>query len=195
MSDPNEQKQSSENQHQDHDMPQPDLAAELRELGDQLQEAARSALNSDPAKTIQRDISVGMNEIVKQIQTALKSVQTNPNMQNLTERGQHAVSQVQESQVVRDFQESLLQGVSKLNEQLGFFIKRMQSETKDTAETASPASQNIPVEEDSDDQETRNPASTDTHKNPPIQNIPIEPDASDAATGETIRLDPETRDE
>jgi len=143
MSDPNEEQQSQPSQPS---QPQPDLANELRELGSQLEHAVRSALNSEPAKSFQRDLSSGLQEVGKQMQSALKAIQENQNLHGLTERGQQAINQVHESQIVKDLQETLATGISKLTEQLSNFTTRIQNNTPKTPEP--PASQDIPIETD-----------------------------------------------
>jgi heparin binding hemagglutinin HbhA len=105
--------------------PQNDLASELRELGQQLEEAVRSAITSDRAKQIQADISSGMKEIGVQLQGAVKSIQENPQVQQLVQRGEQAVTQAQQTKVAHDFQETLARGIAMLNEQLADFATRM----------------------------------------------------------------------
>jgi heparin binding hemagglutinin HbhA len=61
MTQPDDQKQQ----------PQSDLGSELRELGQQIEEAVRSAITSDRAKQIQADISSGMKEIAHDFQETL----------------------------------------------------------------------------------------------------------------------------
>jgi hypothetical protein len=173
MSEQNEQNQQAE-QSQQAEQPQTeqvhtDLERELRQLGERMQEAMNSAINSEAARNIQRDISTAFNDIGKQVQTTFHSVWEKPEVRNLSERGQEAVSQVQQSQVIKDFQETLATGVSKLNEQLGVFIQRMQQGSTEAGTT---------TEKQSD--------------NPPVQSIPIEEmDEGTPVTGETTHLDPD----
>jgi heparin binding hemagglutinin HbhA len=102
-----------------------DLASELRELGQQIEAAVRSAIQSDKAKQLQQDVSSGMKEIGSQLQAAIKSIQDNPQFQGMVERGEQAVSQAQQSKAAQDFKETLARGVAQLNEQLSAFISRM----------------------------------------------------------------------
>lgn len=105
--------------------PQGDLGSELRELGQQIEEAVRSALASERAKQIQADIASGMKEIGAQLQNALKSIQENPQVQQLVQRGEQAVNQAQQTKVAHDFQETLARGIAALNDQLTEFTNRM----------------------------------------------------------------------
>ncbi len=161
-----QQQQQQQQQEQEQQAAQlADLSNELRELGRQLEQAVRSAMHSETAKTLQQDISTGLKEIGGQLQMALKSIQENPNVQNWGERGQHVVDHVQDNRIVKDFQETLASGIARLNEQLATFTERMQKERADsTAEKAT---------------------------NPPLQSIPVEAQ-DEPATGETIRLETES---
>jgi heparin binding hemagglutinin HbhA len=124
-----------------------DLSIELRELGQQLEQAVRSMLASDQAHRLQRDISNGMQEIGSQLKLAMNSIRENPQIQNLAERGQQTVNQVSENQAMKDFQESLTRGVSQLNEQLAAFIARNRGE--EAGSTPPPqGAQNVQIEND-----------------------------------------------
>jgi hypothetical protein len=113
--------------------PQSDLASELRELGQQIEQTVRGALESDRARQLQNDISAGMKEIGGQVQSALKAIQEDERLKKLAERGQQAVNQAQQSQVAQDFQEALTRGIAQLNDQLAAFATRLRtSETPPT---------------------------------------------------------------
>ena len=114
-----------ENENNQSQQPGGDLASELRELGQQLETAVRSAIQSDKARQIQQDVSSGMKEIGTQLQAAFKAIQENPRFQDLVGRGEQAVTQAQQSKAAQDFQESLSRGIAQLNEQLAAFAARM----------------------------------------------------------------------
>ena len=126
--------------------PSSDLASELRELGQQLEQTIRTVIESERAKAIRHEVSAGMQEIGKQMQVAMKSLQENPKVQQLAERGQKAVHQAQESPALKDFQESLASGIAQLNEKLAAFIARMENQH------AANSSQQVPVEDASQPQ-------------------------------------------
>jgi len=122
MSQPDEKKDNTQ-------QPQSgDLANELRELGQQIEQALRNAMENERAKQIQKDVTAGMMEIGGQLQSAIKSIQENPRIQELAERGEEAVHKVRQSQAAHDFQETLARGISQLNDQLAAFAARMRSE-------------------------------------------------------------------
>lgn len=106
---------------------QAELSKELRELGQQLEQAFRGVVEGENAKKLQRDFVSGLREIGSQMQTGLSSFKENPRVQTLTERGQQVVNQAQESQASRDFQESLARGVAFLREQIASFNERQKT--------------------------------------------------------------------
>lgn len=163
-----------------------DLASELRELGQQLEAAVRTAIQSDKAKQIQHDVSAGMKEIGAQLQAAFRAIQENPRFQNLVERGEQAVSQAQHSKIAQDFQESLARGVAQLNEQLAAFATRMRQQEIHETPGATTTPEGSP------------PTTTPEGSTPPATTFPegspppatTTPESGTPATGETTRLDP-----
>lgn len=131
MSQPENQPENQPNQPQ-----HSDLGAELRELGQQIEHAIRTAIESDRAKQFQKDVSTGMKEIGHQVQSAIKSIQDNPRVQNLVDRGEQAVSQARQSQAAQDFQETLARGIAQMSEQLAAFAARMRSNDEPAAPPA-----------------------------------------------------------
>lgn len=124
MNQPDEQERQSQSS-----PPHGDLASELRELGHQIEQTIRSALESERAKQLQADISAGLREIGMQLQNAMKAIQENPQVKELVQRGEQAMSQAQQSKIAQDFQESLARGVALLNEQLASFASRLRQGT------------------------------------------------------------------
>lgn len=121
-----------------------DLLKELREMGQQLETAFRTAVESDRAKQLQQDIVGGVRELAQQVQSAVKSLQTNPRIQQAEERGRQALEQARESKVVQEVQETIVSGLSQLNTQLRKVVDRIEREVSSPA--AGTASQNVPVE-------------------------------------------------
>jgi hypothetical protein len=140
----------SENQNpnagQQPDKDSADLMKELREMGQQLEAAFRAAIESERAKQLQKDIAGGVRELSGQIQSAVKSVQTNPRFQQAEERGKQAFEQARESKVVNDIQETIVNGLAALNAQLRKVVERIDAETNKPTSTGGPTSQNVPVE-------------------------------------------------
>jgi hypothetical protein len=120
-----------------------DLVAELREMGQQLEAAFRAAIESDRAKQLQRDLASGVREMTEQVKTAVKTIQSDPRIQQAEERGKQVVSQARESKVAHDLQETLVSGIAQINLQLRKLVERIESEGSRVAGT--PA-QNVPVD-------------------------------------------------
>jgi heparin binding hemagglutinin HbhA len=129
------------NRQPDHDSA--DLVKELREMGQQLEAAFRAAIESERAKQLQKDIAGGVRELTSQIQSAVKSVQTDPRFQKAEERGKQAFEQARESKVVNDIQETIVSGLAALNLQLRKVVERIDAETN---RPASAPTQNVPVD-------------------------------------------------
>lgn len=119
-----------------------DLLKELREMGQQLETAFRTAIESDRAKQLQQDIVGGVRELAQQVQSAVKSLQDNPRVQQAEERGRQALEQARDSKVVQEVQETIVSGLGQLNSQLRKVVERIEREVN----SASAPSQNVPVE-------------------------------------------------
>jgi len=128
-----------------------DLMKELREMGQQLETAFRTAIESDRAKQLQQDIVGGVRELAGQLQSAVKSLQDNPRVQQAEQRGRQAVEQARESKVVQDIQETIVSGLAQLNAQLRKVVDRMEQESN---KPAGPTSQNVPVDQEPSTGET-----------------------------------------
>ncbi len=113
-----------------------DLARELRDLGQQLEQSLRGVVESEQAKNLQRNLLAGLRELSTQMQTGLNSLKENPHVQNLAERGQQAVTHAQESAAAREFQEALARGVAFLKEQLASFNARQKRQEATPADSA-----------------------------------------------------------
>jgi heparin binding hemagglutinin HbhA len=119
-----------------------DLASELREMGQQLEAAFRAAIESEQAKQLQRDLVGGVHEMSTQIKATLQSLQSNPRIQQAEERGRQMFAQARESKAVHDLQETIVNGIAHLNNQLRKLVDRLESDA-----SASPnAAQDVPIE-------------------------------------------------
>src|SRR5215207_4567284 len=135
------------NQQPGQDKDSGDLLNELREMGQQLETAFRAAIKSDRAKQLPKDLAGGVREITQQLKPAAKTVQNDTRFQQAEERGRQAVAQARESKLMQDIQETLVSGITQLNEQLRKVVDRIQSEAN--APSSGPSSQNVPVDDES----------------------------------------------
>lgn len=115
-----------------------DLGAELRELGQQIEQAIRGALASDRARQLQNDVASGLKEIGTQVQHAVKAIQEDPRVQELADKGQQTVAKARESKAAQDLQESLARGIAQLNDQLAGFVARLRAESDGSAADTTP---------------------------------------------------------
>ena len=122
-----------------------ELRTELREMGQHLETAFRTAIESDRAKQLQQDIVGGVRELAGQVQSAVKTLQENPRVQQAEQRGRQAVEQARESKVVQDIQETIVSGLAQLNAQLRKVVDRLESEA---TKPAGSSAQNVPVEQE-----------------------------------------------
>jgi heparin binding hemagglutinin HbhA len=127
-----------------------DLGDELRELGQQIEQAIRSALESDRARQVQSDVSSGLREIGAQVQSAIKAIHDDPRLQELVERGEQAVDKARESKAAQDLSDALARGVSQLNEQLSSFVERLQSSDQSAGEATTGETTRLDPEDDKD---------------------------------------------
>ncbi len=156
----------------------PDLVNELREMGQQLESMFRAFVESERGKQLQRDLAGGVQEISKQMQIALRSAQSDPRFQKAEERGRQVLSQAQQSKLVNDVQEALVNGFTQLNAQIKRATERMQQEEN---ASGSPTAQQVPIEVDEDKPATP-PFERFEEGGPDVTSIP-------GATGEPQQID------
>jgi hypothetical protein len=121
-----------------------DLPTELREMGQQLEAFFRAAMESERARQLQRDLAGGARELSYQVQALVKTLQTNPRVQQAEERGRQAIEQARQSKVVQDAQETIIAGISQVNDQLRKMVDRLESER--SGQPSGPTTQRIDVE-------------------------------------------------
>ena len=112
-------------------------------MGQQLETAFRTAVQSERAKQLQQDIVGGVRELATQVQSAVKTLQDDPRVQQAEQRGRQAVEQARESKVVQDIQETIVSGLAQLNSQLRKVVDRLDNEVNKPASTPT---QNVPVD-------------------------------------------------
>lgn len=123
----------------------PDIMKELRDLGQNVEQAVRSTFESARIQSVQRDVVSGMQEFFNRMQEAAQRFQQNPNVQNLSERGQQALQQAQESKASKDIQETLARILAYSNQQLQELTTRMQQ----AGQPAITQTQNVPITDES----------------------------------------------
>jgi hypothetical protein len=127
------------------------LEREVREMGKQLEAAFRATVTSDHAKRVQSDLTAGVRELSTQLRTAVETLQRDPRVQEVEERGRQAIEQARESKLVQEMQDVLVTGISQLNVQLRKLVERIET---DSAASGSTPTQNVPIEEEPSTGET-----------------------------------------
>lgn len=105
----------------------PDLGSALRELGQQLETAFRAAIDNEHTRQVQQELVSGFRNLGEQVQSALKTIAEDPRLQELAERGQQKLHELERSQAAQELQHALAQGIDQLNKQLAEFIRRIQT--------------------------------------------------------------------
>ncbi|NOK58256.1 MAG: hypothetical protein GFH27_549279n62 [Chloroflexi bacterium AL-W] len=127
----NDEKKQNQNAQQSNDQSKdtPDLMNELREMGQQFEALFRAAVENDRTKQLRRDLSGGVRELTSQVRDAVKTVQSNPQIQQAEERGRQAFNQAQQSKVANDVQETMVAGIAQLNAQLRKLVGRVEPDS------------------------------------------------------------------
>jgi hypothetical protein len=121
-----------------------ELLNALRTLGVELTSTLRTALQSEQFQRLQRDLTSGVRELAGQLEKTVEKVQTDPRVQEASEKGRQALRQAQESKVVQDAEEIVVKGIAAITEQLRQLSTRFESGAP--GESASPPTQRVPVE-------------------------------------------------
>lgn len=125
-----------------------ELVGELRELGRQLESAAR-AFVAGPGQTIRRELGEGLQELGQQMQRAVSAVQERPQTAELEQKARSAAQRVQSSPVVQEIEETVVSGLQRLNQQLRQLVERIEKQGDADAPQA-PATQRLTVEQEDD---------------------------------------------
>jgi ribosome-associated translation inhibitor RaiA len=124
----------------------PDLKEELREMGQQLEHAFRTVVESERTKQLQRDLAAGVREITAQLRAAVENLQKDPRVKEAETRGRETLEDLRETKVAQDIQEAVVTGIATLNVQLRRLVERIEQESK--AAASSTPSQHVPIEQE-----------------------------------------------
>ncbi len=141
----------------------PDLTAELREMGQQLEALFRAFIESERTKQMQTMIAKSVRDLAAVVRQTAEKIQTDPRFQQVEDRGRQALERARESQVFHDVQETLVNGLEQINAQLHKLVEKLE------AERAAASAQ----------------SAQEGETNPPVEHVPLEA----PATGETKKLE------
>ncbi len=125
----------------------PDLKEELREMGQQLERAFRTVVESERTKQLQRDLAAGLREVTAQLRVAVENLQRDPRLKQAEERGREALEDIRETKVAQEIQEAVVTGIATLNVQLRRLVERIEQEAN-AAPKPPTTSQDVPIEQE-----------------------------------------------
>jgi hypothetical protein len=166
---------------------QSDVFEELNKLRQNLEQSGRNVMSNENAQKMQSDITNNIQQLLTQAQKSMQSVQENPQVKQWSERGQQAVNQAQQNQVVRDLQQTMANSLAYFNQQLAELRARQQKEEE---QAAAQSAQSVPIDIEEEDAAPRS-----THTAPadaasgPATGVPGT--SGTPATGPTRNLDPD----
>lgn len=126
----------------------PELVGELRELGRQLESAAR-AFVAGPGQTIRRELGEGLQELGQHMQRAVSAVQERPQTAELEQKARTVAQRVQSSPAVQEIEETVVSGLQLLNQQLRQLVERIEKQN-DVDAPQGPTTQRLSVEQEDD---------------------------------------------
>ena len=138
------------------------LAAELQQLGQQLESTFR-AFVAGPGQTIRREVSEAFQELGTQVQRAVTAIQQRPETSELEQKARRAIQQVGEKPIVREVEETLVSGVQQINTQLRKLVDRLEGQAAADSSSQGATTQRLVIEEEPSDT-----ASTGTDSQPPL---------------------------
>jgi hypothetical protein len=166
-----------------------DVFDELNKLRQNLEQSGRNVMSSENAQKMQHDITNNIQQLLAQAQKSVQSVQENPQVKEWGERGQEAVNQAQQNQVVRDLQQTMANSLAYFNQQLAEFRTRQEKQDDQAA-------QSVPIDIEEEDAAPRsahtNPADAASGPATGIPGASGTPGVSGTPeTGPTQKLDPD----
>ena len=108
-----------------------DVAAEVRELGERVQEAIRAAVESPRTKEVQQQVSEGFAELARQVEAALRAAQESRETRRLGEQAKQVVESARSGEIVDEVRSGLVRGLRVLNEQLERLVERLEAEKRE----------------------------------------------------------------
>jgi uncharacterized phage infection (PIP) family protein YhgE len=95
-----------------------ELGSALSEMARQIEAVLRAAITSDRAKELQDQVTTSVKQLAANVENTVQSVQSDPRIQRVEERGREAWEQLQQQDVVQNVQYTLTTGLTQLNERL-----------------------------------------------------------------------------
>jgi len=132
MSDQNNQQTSS-------------LVAELNRLGENLGKVVRSAWESEERRSIEKELSAGLEQFVKRLNEAVESAQADPSLNKAKSKAKEAWETARGPQIVSEVKTGVVDTLKKINEDLARRAEPAPAhEVKEDPPAAVPADENAP---------------------------------------------------
>ncbi len=94
------------------------LVAELNRLGENLGKVVRSAWESEERKSIEKELSAGLEQFVKRLNEAVESAQTDPTLNKAKSKAKEAWETARGPQIVSEVKTGVVDTLKKINEDL-----------------------------------------------------------------------------
>jgi hypothetical protein len=112
----------------DEQKPTSDIVAELRLLGQQIGAAAKALWESDDSRAVRHEISEGLQEAGRQIDTAVRSFQESDTGHKIGAQARQTVNKARESDAADRVEHGIVDTLREVNRQLGKIISGWTSE-------------------------------------------------------------------
>ena len=113
MTESNQQEKSAQNA-----SGQSDLATELNRLGENLGKLLKATWESDERKTVERELKSGLEQLSKQISTAVEQTQADHHVKKARETLKDAWQTAHGPQVLTEMHMGLVDSLKKLNDEV-----------------------------------------------------------------------------
>lgn len=114
------------------------VADEMALLGRQVADAVKSAWESDERKRLQADLAEGVERFGQEVKSAADRFGESETAAELRSRGEKAIEEIRESELVDQIRKGLLQGLDVLNRELGQLLEKLDAR-KTTAADSEPS--------------------------------------------------------
>jgi len=120
------------------------LVAELNRLGENLGKVVRSAWESEERRSIEKELSAGLEQFVKRLNEAVESAQTDPTLNKAKTKAKEAWETARGPQIVSEVKTGVVDTLKKINEDLARRAEPTAAHEVNEDPVAAPA----PAEED-----------------------------------------------
>ena len=118
---------------------QSDLATELNRLGENLGKLLKATWESDERKTVERELKSGLEQLSKQISTAVEQTQADHHVKKARETLKDAWQTAHGPQVLTEMHMGLVDSLKKLNDEVARRAEPKPAHEVNADETAEPA--------------------------------------------------------